>query len=130
VALRADIDNWRWAGVPFFLRTGKALKASRQVVTIGFREPTPLMFPVDFRSTSSAPHNEITIDFGEPGSISARFLAKEPGREMRVGEVEMTFRYADAFPTGNDLEGYEHLILDAYSGQSEPSMMSTKLARW
>ncbi|MEN3359588.1 MAG: glucose-6-phosphate 1-dehydrogenase, partial [Mycobacteriales bacterium] len=116
VALRADIDNWRWAGVPFFLRTGKALKASRQVVTIGFREPTPHMFPVDFRSTSSAPHNEITIDFGEPGSISARFLAKEPGREMRVGEVEMTFRYADAFPTGNELEGYEHLILDAMLG--------------
>jgi glucose-6-phosphate 1-dehydrogenase len=116
VALRAEVDNWRWAGVPFFLRTGKALKASRQVVTIGFREPTPRMFPVDAHSASSARQNELTIDFAEPGTISTRFLAKEPGREMRLGQAEMVFRYADAFPTGNELEGYEHLILDAMLG--------------
>jgi glucose-6-phosphate 1-dehydrogenase len=116
VAVRAEIDNWRWAGVPFFLRTGKALKASRQVVTIGFREPTMRMFPVDARSGPSGRRNEIVIDFSDPGSISERFMAKEPGPEMRLGGAKMTFRYEDSFPANQGLEGYEHLILDAMRG--------------
>jgi glucose-6-phosphate 1-dehydrogenase len=82
VALRAEIENWRWAGVPFYLRTGKSLAAGRQVVTLAFREPTLRMFPVRVRSTSSGRLNQINIDFSDPGSISARFLAKEPGPEM------------------------------------------------
>jgi glucose-6-phosphate 1-dehydrogenase len=116
VAVRAEVDNWRWAGVPFFLRTGKDLKASRQLVTIGFREPTLRMFPVDARSGPSARRNEIIIDFSDPGSISERFMAKEPGPEMRLGDAKMTFRYEDSFPAYQGLEGYEHLILDAMRG--------------
>jgi glucose-6-phosphate 1-dehydrogenase len=116
VALRAEIENWRWAGVPLFLRTGKALKASRQVVTIGFREPTVCMFPVHARSTPSARRKEIVIDFSDPGSISERFMAKEPGPRIRLGEAAMTFRYEDSFPAFQGLEGYEHLILDAMLG--------------
>ena len=116
VALRAEVENWRWAGVPFLLRTGKALKAGRQVVTIGFREPILRMFPVDARSASSARRNEIAIDIGEPGSISVRFLAKEPGPGMRLGEATMIFRYDDSFRAAKELEGYEHLILDAMLG--------------
>jgi glucose-6-phosphate 1-dehydrogenase len=116
VALRANVENWRWAGVPFYLRTGKALKAGRQVLTIGFREPILRMFPVEARSTRSTRRNEIAIDFGEPGSISARFLAKEPGPEMRLGDAKMIFRYGDSFSAAKDLEGYEHLILDAMLG--------------
>jgi glucose-6-phosphate 1-dehydrogenase len=116
VALRANIENWRWAGVGFYLRTGKALKASRQVLTIGFREPILRMFPVDARSTPSARRNEITIDFDDPGSISTRFLAKEPGPGMRLGEAKMIFRYKDSFPLSQELEAYEHLLLDAMQG--------------
>jgi glucose-6-phosphate 1-dehydrogenase len=116
VALRANIENWRWADVPFYLRTGKALKASRQVLTIGFREPILRMFPVDVRSTPSVRRNEITIDFDDPGSISTRFLAKEPGPGMRLGEAKMIFRYKDSFPVSQELEAYEHLILDAMEG--------------
>jgi glucose-6-phosphate 1-dehydrogenase len=116
VALRAKVENWRWAGVPFFLRTGKALEAGRQVVTIGFREPVLRMFPVDVRSAAAARRNETTIDFADPGSISTRFLAKAPGPGMRLGEATMTFRCQDAFPASNGLEGYEHLILDAMLG--------------
>ena len=116
VALRAHVDNWRWAGVPFYLRTGKSLAASRQVVTIGFREPTLRMFPLDARYLPSARLNEIVIDFADPGSISARFLAKEPGPQMRLGEAKMIFRYEDSFATANDLEGYERLLLDAMLG--------------
>ncbi len=116
VALRAEVENWRWAGVPFCLRTGKALAAGRQTITIGFRETTLRMFPVHARSTSMARHNEITIDFSDPGSISASFLAKEPGPDMQLGQAKMVFRYQDSFNVAHDLEGYERLLHDAMLG--------------
>ncbi len=116
VALRAEIDNWRWAGVPFYLRTGKSLNEGRQVVTLGFREPVLRMFPLRSRSKSPGRANEINIDFSDPGSISAHFLAKVPGAEMTLGEARMVFRYEDSFSAKNGLEGYERLILDAMLG--------------
>ena len=116
VALRAEVDNWRWAGVPFCLRTGKCLGASRQVVTLGFRQPTMRMFPVDAAAAPGGRGNELVIDFQDPGSITAQFLAKEPGPQLRLGSADMTFRYADSFCAANDLEGYERLILDAMLG--------------
>ncbi len=116
VALRANIENWRWAGVPFFLRTGKALNASRQLLTIGFREPSLRMFAIDSGSAAAGRQNEITIDFSDPGSISTRFLAKHPGPELRLGQAEMIFRYEDSFGLSHGLEAYERLILDAMQG--------------
>ena len=116
VALRAEVENWRWAGVPFYLRTGKSLGASRQVVTLGFREPTLRMFPLEVRSKPEDRLNEINIDFSDPGSIEVRFLAKEPGPDMRLGEAKLIFRYRDSFCASNDLTGYERLILDAMLG--------------
>ena len=116
VAVRADIDNWRWAGVPFFLRTGKRLAESRQVVTLGFRQPPLRMFRTSDRDTPEGRGNEIVIDFADPGSISAEFLAKEPGVEMILGSARMEFRYEDSFCTANNLEGYERLLLDAMRG--------------
>ena len=116
VALRAEIENWRWAGVPFYLRTGKSLGQGRQVVTLGFREPTLRMFPFHGHPNSSGRQNEVNIDFSDPGLISLRFLAKVPGPEMSLGEAKMVFRYEDSFSTKNELEGYERLILDAMLG--------------
>ena len=115
VALRTEVDNWRWAGVPFYLRTGKALAAGRQVIALGLREPTLRMFPQD-APRGSTRGNEIVIDFADPGSIAIRFLAKEPGPAMRIGTAGMTFSYADSFCASNDLEGYERLILEAMLG--------------
>jgi len=115
-AVRAEIDNWRWAGVPFFLRSGKSLAASRQVVTLGFRQPPLRMFPIRGNDTPSGRRNEIVIDFADPGSITAGFLAKEPGAAMSLGAAEMIFRYGDSFCAANALEGYERLILDAMLG--------------
>jgi glucose-6-phosphate 1-dehydrogenase len=131
VALRAEIENWRWAGVPFYLRTGKALEEGRQVVTIGFREPTLRMFPMSVQSTPSGHRhlNEINIDFSDPGSISARFLAKEPGPEMRLGEAKMLFRYEDSFRVSNDLAGYERLILDAMLGDQSLFTSASQVER-
>jgi glucose-6-phosphate 1-dehydrogenase len=116
VALRADVDNWRWAGVPFYLRTGKCLGASRQVVTIGFHEPTLRMFPVTMGVVKVGRANELVIDFGDPGKIVASFLVKRPGAEMRLDRAQMEFSYAESFQTAMGLAGYERLILDAMLG--------------
>ena len=124
VALRVEIENWRWCGVPFCLRTGKSMAAGRQVITIGFREPTMRMFDIDAPRWRRA--NEINIDFSDPGSITANFLAKEPGPQMRLGGATMTFRYEESFAAANDLAGYERLILDAMLG--DQSMFTTSAA--
>jgi glucose-6-phosphate 1-dehydrogenase len=115
-AVRAEIDNTRWAGVPFLLRSGKNLAASRQVITLGFHQPPLRMFSDHPTDGANGQRNEIVIDFADPGSIAADFLAKEPGAQMRLGEAEMTFRYADSFCTARRLEGYERLLLDAMTG--------------
>jgi glucose-6-phosphate 1-dehydrogenase len=115
-AVRVEIDNWRWAGVPIFLRSGKRLAASRQLVTLGFHEPPLRMLPIHSKDTTNGRCNEIVIDFADPGSITARFLAKEPGATMNLGAAEMIFRYADSFCAANTLEGYERLTLDAMLG--------------
>jgi glucose-6-phosphate 1-dehydrogenase len=114
-AVRAEIDHWRWAGVPFYLRSGKRLAASRQLVTLGFHEP-PLRIFRACTPTSDTRRNEITIDFADPGSITIGFLAKEPGAQMTLGAAEMVFRYGDSFCTERGLEGYERLLLDAMLG--------------
>ncbi len=116
VALRVEVDNWRWHGVPFYLRSGKTLGASRQVVTLGFHEPPLRMFTTHRKSVPDGRRNEIIIDFADPGSITTRFLAKEPGAEMCLAGASMVFRYSESFATANALEGYERLILDAMIG--------------
>ena len=128
-AVRAEIDNWRWAGIPFFLRSGKALGASRQVVTLGFHQPPLRMFPIDRGHTPAGQRNEIVIDFADPGSITARFLAKEPGATMRLDAAEMTFRYADSFRAAYGLEGYERLLLDAMLGDQSLFTRSDAIER-
>jgi len=115
IALRAEVENTRWKGVPFYLRTGKSLAQSRQVISIGFQEPVMRLFPLGRR----APHwrgNKIVVDFADPGSIHAHFLAKEPGPRMHLDAAEMTFHYKDSFQAAHNLEAYEHLILEAMLG--------------
>jgi glucose-6-phosphate 1-dehydrogenase len=115
-AVRAEIDNWRWAGVPFLLRSGKRLAASRQTVTLGFHQPPVRMFRTRGKDTPTGRGNKIVIDFADPGAITAEFLAKKPGAEMSLGTATMAFRYQDSFCAANDLDGYERLILDAMLG--------------
>ena len=112
-AVRVEVDNWRWAGVPFLLRSGKRLAASRQLVTLGFHEPPLRMFPVHAAGTRNGRRNEIVIDFADPGSITLGFLAKEPGAAMKLGAAELSFHYDDSFSAANTLEGYERLLPDA-----------------
>jgi glucose-6-phosphate 1-dehydrogenase len=115
VALEVQIDNWRWAGVPFFLRTGKCLAENRQTVSLAFREPPLRMFRLARGQRASQRPNELVIEFRDPGSISQRFLAKEPGPAMDLHEAAMTFRYDDGLNSGQ-LEAYERLLHDAMLG--------------
>jgi glucose-6-phosphate 1-dehydrogenase len=115
VALEVEVDNWRWAGVPFYLRTGKALAESCQVITLAFHEPPLRMFRLAGDAPGDSRPNELVIDFKDPGSISAFFLAKEPGPEVHLREVAMTFNYDSAFAR-RELEGYERLVHDAMLG--------------
>ena len=116
VALRVLVENWRWHGVPFYLRSGKSMAASRQVVTLGFHEPPLRMFRAHRRDAPMGRVNEIVIDFADPGGISVEFMAKKPGPEMALGATSMNFRYDDSFTEANALEGYERLILLAMLG--------------
>ncbi len=116
VAVRAEVENWRWQGVPFYLRSGKAMGASRQVLTLGFHQPPLRMFPAHRHDVPDGRVNEIVIDFADPGSITVEFLAKVPGPEMTLGQSTMVFSYKDSFATANALEGYERLILLAMIG--------------
>jgi len=129
VAVRAEVENWRWHGVPFFLRSGKAMAAGRQVVTLGFHEPPTRMFHVHRRDIPTGRMNEIVIDFADPGSITTEFLAKVPGPELSLGHATMTFKYEDSFVQANALEGYEHLILQAMIGDQSLFTSSAGIER-
>ena len=113
-ALEALIDNDRWRGVPFYLRTGKQLAQGRRVITIAFKEPEIQLFPLA-DGTNRGP-NELVFEVAEPGRISASFLAKVPGATLELGPARMEFRYDDSFCAANQLEAYERLIHDALLG--------------
>ena len=113
VALRLMIDNWRWAGVPFYLRTGKRLAARHTEVAVQFKR-APLVL---FRDTpvNSLDANQLIIHIAPDEGISLRFGAKIPGAQMKVGGVEMDFNYGDYFGTTANT-GYEVLLYDGIMG--------------
>jgi glucose-6-phosphate 1-dehydrogenase len=118
IAVKAFVDNWRWEGVPFYLRSGKRMAESHHVLTIAFKQPPRRMFPLDQKLIPEGfGRDHLTFELGEPGSISTSFLAKVPGATMQLGEAHMKFTYAEAF--GNNeaaLDPYERLIHDAMNG--------------
>ena len=118
VALRVFVDNWRWAGVPFYLRTGKRLAEGHHLLTIGFNRPPRRMFPLDcHHAAESFGCDHLTFELGDPGTISTTFLAKVPGPTMQLGEAHMNFTYATAFGGPEQaLEPYERLIHDVMIG--------------
>jgi glucose-6-phosphate 1-dehydrogenase len=129
VAMRVEVDNWRWTGVPFYLRSGKSLAQRRQTITLGLKEPTLRMFPNVAHLPWGERYNEIVVDFDDPGWIALRFLAKQPGPAMKLREVEMTFSYEDSFHKMHGLEGYERLILEAMLGDQSLFTRSDEIER-
>jgi glucose-6-phosphate 1-dehydrogenase len=109
IALKLFIDNWRWAGVPFYMRTGKAMARRVTEIVIQFNQ-APF---VPFRDTpvERLRANQLVINIQPDEGIALRFQAKVPGPAVRMGEVEMEFKYADHF--GQDPStGYETLLHD------------------
>ncbi|NEW88136.1 MULTISPECIES: glucose-6-phosphate dehydrogenase [Rhodopseudomonas] len=114
-ALKLSIDNWRWAGVPFYLRTGKALSGKRTEVAIKFKEAPFSMFrctPV--RELSQ---NYLVIGIEPEEGISLQFNTKVPGPSIAIDGVEMTFRYKDYFKVAPS-NGYETLLHDCMIGDN------------
>jgi glucose-6-phosphate 1-dehydrogenase len=118
VALEARVENWRWAGVPFYIRTGKRLAQGRRAITIALREPPLQMFADARHLRDTIGPNKLTFEVSEPGSISASFLAKVPGPTMSLGSASFEFSYEDSFSVANQLEAYERLIHDAMVGDN------------
>jgi glucose-6-phosphate 1-dehydrogenase len=118
VAVKAFVDNWRWEGVPFYLRSGKRLAESRHLLTVAYKQPPRRMFPLDCdQIAESFGHDHLTFELGDPGNISASFLAKVPGPRIQLGEAHMRFSYADTFGgTNQALDPYERLIHDVMVG--------------
>ncbi|HTW85064.1 MAG TPA: glucose-6-phosphate dehydrogenase [Candidatus Sulfotelmatobacter sp.] len=115
VALKCSIDNWRWAGVPFFLRTGKRLAEGQRIISIAFREPPKTMFPVGSGVGSQGP-DHLTFDLADASKMSLSFYGKRPGPGMRLDKLSLQFAMRDTALISDVLEAYERLILDAMRG--------------
>jgi glucose-6-phosphate 1-dehydrogenase len=115
VALQLGIDNWRWAGVPFYLRTGKALSRRTTEIAIHFKRAPFALFrdtPVD-----SLIPNVLALQIQPDEGISLQFGAKIPGPEIALGGVKMAFRYQDYFKVAPST-GYETLLYDCMIGDA------------
>jgi glucose-6-phosphate 1-dehydrogenase len=115
IALKCSIDNWRWAGVPFFLRTGKRLAEGQRIISIAFREPPNSMFPVGSGVGAQGP-DHLTFDLADESKMSLSFYGKRPGPGMRLDKQSLQFAMHDTGLIGDVLEAYERLILDVMRG--------------
>ncbi len=115
IALKCFIDNWRWAKVPFFLRTGKRMAEGQRIISIAFREPPKSMFPGDSGIGSQGP-DHLTFDLADQSKVSLSFYGKRPGPGMRLNKQSLQFAMHETGMGGDVLEAYERLILDAMRG--------------
>ncbi|MEX4496052.1 glucose-6-phosphate dehydrogenase [Haemophilus influenzae] len=111
ISLRCEIENWRWAGVPFYVRTGKRLPARVTEIVIHFKTTPHPVF------SQNAPENKLIIRIQPDEAISMRFGLKKPGAGFEAKEVSMDFRYVDLAGT-QVLTAYERLLLDAMKGDA------------
>jgi len=115
IALKCAIDNWRWAGVPFFLRTGKRLAEGQRIISIAFREPPKSMFPAGSGVGAQGP-DHLTFDLADASKVSLSFYGKRPGPGFRLDKLSLQFAMSETGLIGEVLEAYERLILDAMRG--------------
>ncbi len=116
IALKAFIDNWRWAGVPFYLRTGKRLAEGARIISIAFKEPPRSMFPTNSGVGDHGP-DHLTFDLADKAKMSLSFYGKRPGPGMKLDKLSMQFSMQDTGWAGSVLEAYERLIYDAARGE-------------
>ncbi|HZA72178.1 MAG TPA: glucose-6-phosphate dehydrogenase [Propionibacteriaceae bacterium] len=112
IALKCGIDNWRWAGVPFYCRTGKRMAEGLRIISIAFKEAPRTMFPVGSGVGSSGP-DHLTFDLADESKVSLSFYGKRPGPGMKLDKLSMQFSTQETDRAGDILEAYERLIMDA-----------------
>ena len=112
-ALQFTIDNWRWQGVPFYVRTGKRMARRASAVTLQFRQPPHLIF----QDGETVNPSKLTVRLQPEEGISLSFSGKMPGPDVALGSVQMHFSYADTFG-GRHPEAYETLLLDCLNGDA------------
>ena len=115
VALKLTVDNWRWAGVPFYLRTGKRLARRVTQIVIEFQKPPSVLFSKLF--PQSIQSNVLVIEIQPDEGIALEFNAKAPGTLTRIRTVEMDFSFGEQFGSYSP-EAYERLLLDALAGDA------------
>ncbi len=114
VALKINLDNWRWADVPFYIRVGKRLPKPATEIAIQFKSAPPVLFNT---SINNMGHNVLVIRIQPDEGISLRMQAKVPGATLRIEPVKMDFHYGTSFGKASP-EAYERLLLDAMSGDA------------
>lgn len=115
IALKVAIDNWRWAGVPVYLRTGKRMAEGQRIISIAFKEAPRTMFPPGSGVGSQGP-DHLTFDLADSSKVSLSFYGKRPGPGMKLEKLSMQFSTQETEYVSDVLEAYERLILDAMRG--------------
>jgi glucose-6-phosphate 1-dehydrogenase len=115
VAMRVEVDNWRWAGTPFYVRTGKRLPRRATEIAVRFR-PAPHL-PFANAEIGDVEPNELVLSVQPDEGASLRLVAKVPGQTMSVRPVQMEFKYGTSF-MGDSPEAYERLLHDALRGDA------------
>ena len=115
IALKVAIDNWRWAGVPVYLRTGKKMAEGMRIISIAFKEAPRTMFPSGSGVGSQGP-DHLTFDLADNSKVSLSFYGKRPGPGMKLDKLSMQFSTQEIESSNDVLEAYERLILDAMRG--------------
>ncbi|KQQ44178.1 glucose-6-phosphate dehydrogenase [Nocardioides sp. Leaf307] len=110
VAIEAFVDNDRWRGVPFYLRTGKALAEGRRTITLRLRTPATKIF------SNQAGCNDLVLELTDDPKITVELQAKRPGPDMELVEARLRLDLVDDVPDGDPLEAYERLLLDVLRG--------------
>lgn len=117
VALKAFVDNDRWEGVPWYLRTGKSMAATRCAITLGFRESPSHMFEFDQKLKAKISPNILSFELSDPGSVTLEFLVKEPGPDFLLEPAALSFSYDSSTLVELELEAYERLFHDVMLGE-------------
>ncbi len=127
-AIELTVENWRWRGVPFYLRSGKAMKRRRSEVVIQFRCPPHLMFPLPPGTTLQC--NRLTMTIQPDEGIDLNFQSKAPDDgSVVLRPTDLRFRYKEAYPDAPLPESYERLLMDALAGDAHLFMRSDEIER-
>lgn len=125
-AVKFYVDNWRWKDVPFYVRTGKTMRAKSSLIVIEFKPAPDYAFPAEAGETWRA--NRLVISIQPQMDIRIRFQAKQPGPQMVLQPVDMVFNYADAYGD-NSPEAYETLLEDVIEGNPTLFMRADQVER-